>query len=169
MNGRISAVNSQLSGLSAMRRRAGRPDIDFPPEKLAEYKQAGSLREIVKVGARGLDEDEAVRLAAASSAKLLELAGYRPYELDAGDCTFIQKSMSRVLPAMAPANRALGIHTLSGTAARLAAQGQVGSALRLCPPRFYPHFLGRLALRVTVSPSVRYQMRRLVGRPAMVK
>ena len=169
LNGRISAVNSQLSGLSAMRRRAGRPDIEFPPERLAEYKQAGSLREIVKVGSRALDEDEAVRLAAASSAKLLELAGYRPYELDAGDCTFIQRSMSKALPTMTPVNRALGIRTLSGTAARLAVQGQVGSALRLCPPRFYPQFLGRLALRVTVSPSVRYQMRRLVGRPAMVK
>ena len=169
LNGRISAVNSQLSGLSALRRRSGRPDIAFPREKLAEFKQAGSLREIVKVGSRGLDADEAARLAAASSTKLLELAGYRPYELDAGDCTFIQESVSNVLSAMVPANRALAVRTMSGTAARLAANGQLANGLRLCPPRFYPHFVGRLALRMTVTPSVRYQMRRLVGRPAVVK
>jgi len=169
LNGRIAAMSSQLSGISAMRRRAARPDIAFPEAALAEYKQAKTLKGIVQLGSRGLDEDEAARLAASASAKLLELSAYRPYELDGEDCSFIRTSIMRALPSMTPENRALCVRRLSGTAARLAAQGHVSAAIRLSPIRYYPLVAARLTLRTTLPNSLRVAMRKVAGRPAMVK
>ena len=169
LNGRISAMSSQLSGLSALRRRAGRGDIAFPREALVEYKAAGSLEEITKLGARGLEQNEAVRLAAATSAKMLELSAYRPYELDSADCAFIRSSLERVMATMGGQNRALTIRRITGTAARLAAAGRVMEALKLCPPRLYPQFASRLALRAAAPASFRYTLRKLARRPAVVK
>ena len=169
LNGRISALSSQLCGLSAIRRRNGRPDIAFPRNAVDEYKQAGGLREIVQLGARGLDPDEATRLAAATSAKLIELAAYRPYELDEPDCTFIRESINRALPTMTETNRSKLLREMSGTAARLAAGGRLASALRLCPPRMVPQTAIRLAVRMLMPTTLRYRVRRLVGRPSMVK
>ena len=169
LNGRIAAMNSQLAGISAMRRRAGRPDIAFPKSALAEYKRARTLKDIVRIGSRGLDKDEAARLAAATSAKLLELTGYRPYELDGEDSSFIRASIMRALPSMTPEDRALCIRRLSGTAARLAAQGHVSASLRMSPVRFYPLVAVRLVMRTMLPGSFRFAMRKAAGRPAMVK
>ncbi len=170
LNGRISAVSSQLSGLSAIRRRAGRPDITFPRDAVNEYKRAGTLGAIVALGSRGLDPDEALRLAAAASAKLVELAAYRPYELDAADCAFIRASLARVLPTiLAAEDRGMIVRQVSGTVARLAAQGHIANALRLCPPQFLPQAAVRLALRVALPTSLRLRLRRLTGVPTFVK
>ena len=169
LNGRVAAVSSQLGGISAMRRRAGRPDIAFPKSALAEYAQARTLRGIVRLGSRGLDEAEAARLAVSASAKLLELAAYRPYELDAEDCSFIRDSIVRALPSMTPESRALCVRMLSGTAARLAAQGQVAASLRMSPVRLYPLVAGRLVLRTVLPSALRVAMRRKAGRAALVK
>jgi len=169
LNGRIAAMSSQLSGISAMRRRAARPDIAFPEAALAEYKQAKTLKKIVQVGSRGLDADEAARLAVSTSAKLLELAAYRPYELDGEDCSFIRTSIMHALPSMTPANRTLCVRMLSGTAARLAAQGQVSASVRMSPVRFYPLIVARLMLRTMLPNSLRVAMRKAAGRPMLVK
>lgn len=169
LNGRISAMSSQLSGLSALRRRAGRADIVFPPEALVAYKTANTLKDVVACGGRDLEPDEAVRLAAATSAKMLELSAYRPYELDSADCVFIRESLMRAMPSMGRDNRALTIRRMSGTAARLMATGHSAEAINLCPLRLYPQFAGRLLLRTATSPSLRHMLRRLARRPAMVK
>lgn len=169
LNGRISAMSSQLAGLSAVRRRSGRPDLSFPKSALAEYKQAHTLKGIVHAGSRGLDADEAVRLAASTSAKLLELSGYRPYELDGEDCSFIRASIMQAMPLMTPANRSVCVRMLSGTVARLAAQGQISVAIRMSPIRYYPVIAARLALRTMLPDSFRVAMRKMAGRPALVK
>ena len=169
LNGRVAAMSSQLAGISAMRRRAGRPDIAFPKSALAEYAQARTLRGIVRLGSRGLDGEEAARLATATSAKILELTGYRPYELDEEDCAFIRASIMRALPSMMAHDRAVCVRMLSGPAARLAAQGQVSASLRMSPVRLYPLVAARLVLRTVLPSSLRVAMRRAVGRPAMVK
>jgi glycosyltransferase involved in cell wall biosynthesis len=169
LNGRIVAMSSQLGGISAMRRRAGRPDIAFPKSALAEYIQARTLKGIVRAGSRGLDADEAARLAVSASAKLLELAAYRPYELDGEDCSFIRASIMHALPSMAPASRTLCVRMLSGTAARLAAQGQVSASIRMAPARLYPLIAARLVLRTMLPGSLRVAMRKAAGRPVMVK
>jgi len=169
LNGRIAAMSSQLGGISAMRRRAGRPDIAFPKSALAEYAQARTLRGIVRLGSRGLDTEEAARLAVAASAKLLELAAYRPYELDGEDCSFIRASIMRALPSMTPESRTLCVRMLSGTAARLAAQGHVAASLRLSPTKYYPLVAARLVLRTMLPSALRVAMRRAAGRAVLVK
>ncbi len=169
LNGRVAAMSSQLCGISAMRRRAGRPDIAFPKSALAEYKQARTLKGIVRLGSRGLDAEEAARLAVSASAKLLDLAAYRPYELDGEDCSFIRASIMRALPSMPPGSRSLCVRMLSGTAARLAAQGQLAASLRLSPTRYYPLVAGRLVLRTVLPSSLRTAMRRATGRAVLAK
>jgi len=59
-------------------------------------------------------------VAATVSAKLLEAAGYRPYELEFEDCAFIRKAMLSAMPHMQAANRRSCSQMLSGTTARLA-------------------------------------------------
>ena len=169
VNGRISAVNSQRAGLSAKRRRAGQTDIAWRKSALAEYKAASSLAGMVAVGSHDLDRDEAQRLAVAACAKLLDLAGYRSFELDLDDCDYIRRVLVPALPHMEPDNRDFCTRMLSGTAARLAQRGEVASALRLVPKRLYPSVAARLALRVAAPQSVRHAMRRAVGRSVIMK
>ena len=170
LNGRISAMSSQLSGLSALRRRAGRLDIAFPRSAITEYKQVGTLDELVRLGARGLDADEVARLGASTAAQARGSFGLSaPYEMDAADCAFIRAAIGPVLPTMTAENHTLIVRQLSGSAARLAAQGHVANALRLCPPRFFPQVAARLALRMAATPAFRGTLRRLAGRPAFAK
>src|SRR6516165_2981991 len=90
INGRIMALSSQLAGLSALRRRTGRPDLSFPKEAIAEYQSTRTLLKLWELGKRQLDDDEAGYLRIALAAKLLELTDYRPYEPDIDDCQFIR-------------------------------------------------------------------------------
>lgn len=170
LNGRIAAMSSQLSGLSAIRRRAGREDISFRREAIIEYKAARTLDEIVRLGSRGLDAAEASRLAAATATKLLELSSYRPYEIDGADCDFIRDAIKTVMSKMTSENRAITVRQLSGTAARLAAKGNFANARRLCPPHLAPLALARLAMRVAAPPLLRKALRmKLAGRSVIAK
>lgn len=168
LNGRIAAMSSQLCGISAMRRRAGRADISFAREAIGEYKAAEKLDAIIRLGARQLDPDETTRLAAATAAKLLELSSYRVYEIDAADCAYIRKAVEPILAEMTPENRALTVRQLSGTVARLASKGQFANARRLCPPRLAPLALARLALRIAVPSGLRRAIRSLLGHPSAI-
>ena len=164
LNGRIAAMSSQLCGLAAIRRRGGRPDLSFPRDAVTEYKAAGSLDAIVRLGSRGLDAEEAARLTTATACKLLELAAYRPYELTQADCIYIRRVVTEALPGMSPKNRGTAVRQLSGTAARLSAKGQVASAFRLCPPRYYAQAAMRLGFRFTLPPPAREFLRELAAR-----
>lgn len=169
VNGRVSAVNSQLAGLSAMRRRAQRPDLSFPKSALADYKKAGTLEGMIQVGSRDLDVDEAKRLAVSACAKLLELAGHRPYELELEDCTLIGDMLLPALHRMPSDNRRYCFRMLSGTAARLASKGRISSARRLVPLRLYPAVAAKLALRSAMPLSIRRTLREVIRRDGFVK
>lgn len=158
-NGRISAVNSQLAAISARRRQAGQPDIDFPKAKIARYEHADSLREIVALGAEELTAEETAYLELAVSAKIVELAYYRPYELDAADCRFIRDSLARHGHLMTDDNRAELDKVLSGTAARLLGKGLVRSGLDVARPRHYPMVAAKLAFHKLAPASVRRRRR----------
>lgn len=169
LSGRISALNSQLSGISALRRRSGREDLTFPREALAEYYRAGSLRAIIELGCRGLDPEEARKLRVSTCAKLLELASYRPYELDAADCDCIRDILIPALDGMPPASRSVCIRMISGTAARLLAAGRLHSAWQLMPPRYFGHVLARLVFRAVATHALRWRVRDAFGRAGFVK
>jgi glycosyltransferase involved in cell wall biosynthesis len=169
LNGRISALNSQLSGISASRRRRGRVDLTFLKAALSDYQQAGSLEGVIRAGSRTLDASEAAQLAPAVSAKLLELSSHRPYELDGQDCSYIRKTLALELPRMTPSSRTTCIRMLSGTAARLLAQNKISAALRLAPLRLYPLVAARLMLRTGLPLGLRRKLRQAAGRAVLAK
>lgn len=146
-NGRIMAVNAQLAGLSARRRRAGRPDLDFPEERVARFRQAEGLAAMVALASDGLDGYERRYLARASAAKLLELASYRPYDLDRADAVFVRAALGDGLPGVPAVRRRDLERQMGGAAARLALGGEWGTALALLPPRLLPGFAARVAVR----------------------
>ena len=169
VNGRISAINSQLSGLSARRRRAGHPDLKFLKSMLLEYKAAGTLEGMIKIGSRDLDVEEAKRLSASACAKLLELASHRSYELGVEDCTVIGGTLLPALSAMSPESRDYCRRMLSGTAARLASTGNMSAARRLVPLRLYPAVAAKWALRTVVPSGFRRTLRSVIRRDGFVK
>lgn len=89
VNGRISAVNSQLAALSYKRRLAGRSDLVFESHALEFYKEAESFERILTIAAQQLDQDEAIWLRIAAAAKLAELSAVRPYKLSEADYALI--------------------------------------------------------------------------------
>ena len=169
VNGRISAVNSQRAGLSAMRRRTGRPDLIFPKSALQDYQAAHSLEEIIRVGSRDLDAEEKKRLAISTCAKLVELAGHRSYELELADCAAIRRLLIPALPLMASKSSAYCNRMLSGTAARLASRGHFAEARLLAPLPLYPAVAAKLALRSMMPLSVRRTIRQAVRGDGFVK
>jgi len=150
LNGRISALSSQLAGISTMRRKARRPDLTFSKRAIQQYHLAQSLPKIFEAGCCGLDEDEVAYLEVALASKMLELAAYRPYELELDDCKFIRKAIVRRGRRLRPENDALLSRQLAGTAARLAHRGMLAEAVTLLPLGSYPAALVRLAFRACV-------------------
>lgn len=169
VNGRISAVNSQRAGISAMRRRAGKPDLAFPKSALPEYRKATTLEGIVEIGSRDLDTGESRRLAVSTCAKLLELTGHRPYELEAEDCTQIAETLLPALETMSAASRRYCRRLLSGTATRLASKGRITAALSLVPVQLYLMVMANVILRSALPTSFRQAVRRVAGRDGPMK
>jgi glycosyltransferase involved in cell wall biosynthesis len=159
VNGRIMAVNSQLAGLSARRRRCGNGDIVFAKDKLAAYKHARSLAAMIDVAAPMLEPAEREELEESAAAKLLELTSYRPYELDAEDCAFIGRVARRGFAHLSAENRTMQERRISGAAARLAAGGQMRAALGMVPSGLYPAFAARYLSRVTLPGRLRDALR----------
>jgi glycosyltransferase involved in cell wall biosynthesis len=95
LNGRISAVNSQLSALSERRRRNGEPDIVFRRSALDEYKAAVELDSIIAIASEQLSESERAYLEIATASKMLQLSSYRPYSLTSRDKKFIKSAIAR--------------------------------------------------------------------------
>lgn len=163
VNGRIQAVCSQLAALSQQRRERGAADLAFDKASLAQLKAAGSIEAMVGLAGASLDPQERRWFEEAVSAKLLELAAYRPYELEARDCVFIGQVAARGVGHLPSANRADQIKRLSGSAARLAAKGRIADAFSMLMPAAYPAFGLRLAARMAMPGRLRQALRRDPG------
>lgn len=146
VNGRIMAVSSQLSALSALRRERGERDLTFDRNAIAEYRAAASLENIVTAASRQLTASETGHLRIAGAIKLLELARYRPYELEASDCSFIRCSLP-LAKHLSPENRREIGWYVTTTAARLLRKGLVRQALALAPPSQVPIAVARTLLQ----------------------
>lgn len=158
-NGRIAAVQSQLAALSHRRRLNSAPDLEFGKGDIARLKQAGNFAEVIAAAGTNLDAGERDYLREASAAKLLELASYRPFELDRDDCRLVGQVARCGLSHLGPANRALLVRRLSGTAARLAAAGRLNDALELLPPGLLPQFAVRYLLRAPAMAGLRKRLK----------
>ncbi len=146
-NGRLMAASSQLAALSACRRRDGRPDLAFGTATSAALAREATLAGMVDRAAEAfaLDPRERDWLQVAAAGKLMELAGYRPYEIEPLDCAFIAAALTRGA-ALPDGNRAELEKMRAATAARLLRQGRARDARRLAPPRLWPQVLMRAAL-----------------------
>jgi len=136
INGRIMALSSQLAGLSALRRRTGRTDLQFPKEAIREYRNAQTLSKLWEIGKRQLDDDEARYLRIALASKLLELTAYRPYELEFSDCQFIRGALDELSRLPHPNRKDLG-RLYARAAARLLIGGRLREMATLTPPWLY--------------------------------
>lgn len=145
VNGRVMAIGSQLAALSAARRRNGRTDLAFAATDAAALKSAGSLAAMVEVVAGRLDAGELPRLRLAAGIKLLELAHYRPFEIEVQDAIFIRAALAHSNMA-APDNRGHVRWHVTQTSARLIRKGRLREALMLAPPGFLPRVAARALL-----------------------
>jgi glycosyltransferase involved in cell wall biosynthesis len=158
VNGRIMALSSQLAGLSALRRRAGRPDIPFERRRIDDYRRAPTLAEIYALGRQGLDTAEARYLRIAVAAKLLELTSYRPFELELADCLFIRQAR-RERAILRAENRSELDRSCAAATARLLGKGRLREAVALSPASLY----GSIAARM-VAAALPGALRRAVAR-----
>jgi glycosyltransferase involved in cell wall biosynthesis len=141
-NGRIMAINSQRAALSAIRRRQGRQDLNFAYSGKAMLGSR-TLEELYQLSCSDLDSEERAHLAIAASAKLLELARYRPYELEYSDCVFIRKSLSDVFK-LSKQNQKDVYWLVTVAGARLLRSARFIEAAALAPATTYPIVLARL-------------------------
>jgi len=144
VNGRIMAVGSQLAAFSAQRRRTGRADIVFDATLAPALREAETLEAMCNVANARLQDGERPRFRLAVGAKLMELAHYRPYELDLRDCAFIRAALN---PSLVSAENwgELRWH-VTETARRLLKKGEAGKAFALAPPAFYPRIAAKTLL-----------------------
>jgi glycosyltransferase involved in cell wall biosynthesis len=145
LNGRVMSITSQLSALSALRRRTNRDDFAFRASDGADLKAARHLEGMVQVFAARLGPDDLPRLRLAAGIKLLEMSHYRPYEIEIDDARFIRSALSRCDLAT-PANRGDIRWHVTKTAARLFRKGKVAEAFALCPWNFLPRAAVRAVL-----------------------
>ena len=157
LNGRISAINSQLAAVSEKRRRRAEPDIRFAKSQLQCYHDARELDQVIAAGSIGLSDVESRYLAMATAAKLLELSSYRPYRMTSLDLATIRRTIERHYDVMSSENRLYVIFRMILGRKRLARDWT--EAARLIPWRVMPRacfeaaphlpaFLGRLGKRL---------------------
>lgn len=144
LGGRVMAIGSQLGALSARRRRAGKPDLVFTKDDAPALKAAGTLEAMHAYAARRLEPAEAEHLRLAAGIKLLELARYRPYEIEPSDAAFIRAAWAQARAQ----HRSLGDARwhIMRAAVRLLKKGKPQEALTLTPPELYPR-LGATLLK----------------------
>ena len=97
VNGRLQAVFSQLSALSARRRLEGRADIRFSLEQCHEAEtHAANFAGLIDFAARanGLSDGERNYLTVAAIVKYLQHAEWRPYKLEPADVPFACRALS---------------------------------------------------------------------------
>lgn len=156
-NGRGMAVSSQLSALSALRRRAGREhDIIFNREAAAALKvaAAASLRDACTTAEEVLTTAEAAHLRVAASLKLLDLAGYRPFELELSDCRFIGDVFERALGGAPRQAQRRILRSWSASAVRLWTKGLRVEATALLRPPVRRAFYARAAAGFLMPPGL---------------
>lgn len=144
-SGRVMAVGSQLGALSARRRNAGKADIVFAPELLGQLSAAQTLEAMCARAESLLDTDEAPRLRLMAGVKLMELAGYRPYEIEMSDCVFIRAGLVQAHLFSKDNSRNIRWHIVE-TARRLLREGHMSEALALTPPAYYPRAIAKALL-----------------------
>ena len=136
VRGRRIALWSQLVGLSAQRRRSGGADLEFDDQRLRASASAISLEQHCLVGSVGLTASEILKLRASIAVKLLEVAAYRPFDLEDEDCRFARAAIDAVEARLTPANRDSIEREVTAAGMRLIHGGRIRVAYLLLGRRF---------------------------------
>jgi hypothetical protein len=142
LNGRVMAVGSQLGAVSARRRRTGQPDIRFELSAYSDLRSAETLEMMCANAEAQLLPDEVLRFRLAVAMKLLELAAYRPFSIQASDCVFIRRSLAHAHLFSAENRKHIRWH-ITEAAMRLLQHNELANALALTPPNFYARTLAK--------------------------
>jgi len=128
LNGRLSAIYSQLAAISAQRRRTNASDLTFPRSAIDQMVAADTLDGIFAIGKRELNSTESASLKAAFAAKFLELASWRAYDIELDDCRFIRTVLRPVEPQLPAGNRRSIRFSRALLCARLLSKGRLRTA-----------------------------------------
>ena len=168
--GRVNAVCSQRSAVSAQRRRSGRPDLDFSQALMVQQDELASMTALIEQAAAGLEVRELAWLQAAAAAKLVELVLYRPFELETEDCCFIAQALRGGDFLLSEDNRAALAQMLLTLTVRLALARRFRDVVRLMRrSAILPtcrDWVSAVAVRVGLNVSTRLARLRGKGTPA---
>lgn len=145
-NGRIMAIGSQLGAQSARHRRDGKADLIFDGDLIGALKAAGTLAAMIDHVAAMIEPSELPFFRLAVGIKLLELADYRPYEVESEDCAFIAAHLEPVVWSLSAENQRDIFWYLSRTGSRLIRQGRFRDAATLVPRGQRLRTIGKTAL-----------------------
>lgn len=163
LNGRLSAINSQLAAISATRRRSGRCDLTFEKSAWKEMTTAESSAGIFALAKRTLTDAEVSYLKPAYAAKLLEIAAYRPYELDLADCRFVTTTLKLAYAMLTPVNLKQIRSLRSTSTARLLRTGHIRSGIILLSRDTFFETIWKLGLQAfthVLPPVIRRSIRK---------
>lgn len=144
VGGRIMAVGSQLGAFAALQRARGERDDGFESDCVPLLKNARDLATMCEAVQQKLSPIDRPRFALAVGIKLLELAAYRPYEIERSDCEFLAECIrdSAALGLQDGNQKEINWY-LSETAARLAGKGRARDAAILTPLKLWPKALAK--------------------------
>lgn len=148
--GRVMAVGSQLGALSARRRRSCLPDLVFGNELATALRTARSLDTMCKLLALTVGVEDMPLFRLSVGLKLLELAAYRPFEIERDDCRFLRDALKRV-HIFDPAIKSDVRWRFTDTGRVLLRNGRWGDAASLLPLRFVPRTVVK-AVRHATNP-----------------
>lgn len=159
VNAKVGALTSQLSAISAARRRSGRTDLDFPAGRLAVYRAASTLEALIEVGGQGLDPKEQAYLRIAVPAKLVEMSNYRLFEFDIEDCRFARNVWRESREMLSRPRRKWLSGFYSKTSVRLARKRRWRAAMVLTPLPLLPKVAAQLLYQVVVPDAFQTKVR----------
>jgi hypothetical protein len=160
--GRRMSAWTQLSALSAQRRRKGLADIRFDQDLQQLIDSQIELLDLYRALEPVTREEERPWFYSAMAAKLVETCYYRPFEPSSSDIDYILD-----VPRIDPKVRSRRFYDvfsegILSAGIRLAAAGRTSDALRLVPRRQWPKLAGRTAFRVALPPTIRATIKKLL-------
>ena len=160
--GRRMSAWTQLSALSAQRRRKGLADIRFDQDLQQLIDSQVELLDLYRALEPVTREEERPWFYSAMAAKLVETCYYRPFEPSSSDIDYILD-----VPRIDPKVRLRRFYDvfskgILSAGIRLAAAGRTSDALRLVPRRQWPKLAGRTAFRVALPPTIRATIKKLL-------
>jgi glycosyltransferase involved in cell wall biosynthesis len=162
--GRRMSAWTQLSALSAQRRRKNMPDIAFDRSLQQLVDSQVEMIDLFRSLEPITKDEERPWFYSAMAAKLIETCYYRPFEPSPADIDYIL-DVPR-LDRNVRSRRFYDIFSegILSAGIRMAAAGRTSDALRLVPRHQWPKLLARVAFRVALSPNTRATIKKFIKR-----